>query len=131
VHTRIVLILCVAGMTCMAQAGDVGNEIVHDPELGYSLTVYDHREETLRWMEERDLQGGGPTWMALIHAVLSLESPDTLASIEFDDEADMVLVTSDDRRVLEVVQTYVALLMSDERLRERCVSEAESSGYLE
>ena len=115
----------------MTQDGLVGNTIEHHPELGYFLNVYDYRPETLGFMEENELQGGGPTWMGLINAALELESPGTAGEVDFDDEADVVLVTSDSEAALRVIQSYVSMLMSDRAFMERCISKGRERGYLE
>jgi len=109
----------------------VGNVISHHPKLGYFLTVFDHRPETLEFMSRNRLQGGGPTWMALIIAALQLESPKTLASLEFDDESDEVLVKSVSNAALNVVQNYVSILMTDPDFMDSCINKARRSGYLE
>ena len=109
----------------------VGNVISSVPGLGPSLCVFDHRPETIEFMEKNALQGGGPTWMGLITAALQLESPKTLSAISFDDEADEVLITSKSTAALNVVQTYVSVLMTDPDFMESCISRAREGGYLE
>lgn len=109
----------------------VGNVITNVPGLGHSLCVFDHRPETLALMEKNALQGGGPTWIGLITAALQLESPRTLATVEFDDEADEVLVTSKSTAALNVVQSYVSILMTDPEFMESCIARARQGGYLE
>ncbi len=109
----------------------VGNVIHHVPGLGHSLCVFDHRPETIEFMEKRALQGGGPTWMGLITAALELETPATLAAIEFDDEADEVLVKSRSVAALNVVQSYVSIIMTDPDFMECCIAKARQGGYLE
>ena len=115
----------------MAQENLVGNTIEHHADLGYFMNVFDHRPETLEFMENAGLQGGGPTWMGLIAAALELETPDTLRDIDFNDEADVLLVTSSSEAALKVVQSYVSLLMSDESLLTQCIEQAQARGYLE
>ena len=39
------------------------------------MNVFDVRPEALGFMENNDLQRGGPTWMGLIQAALELKSP--------------------------------------------------------
>jgi len=109
----------------------VGNAITHDPQLGYFLCVFDFRPETMEFMERNALQGGGPTWMALITAALKTESPTTLASLEFDDESDEVLVQSNSEAALKVVQNYVSILMTESDFMDACIIKARSGGYLE
>jgi len=109
----------------------VGNVISNIPGLGSSLCVFDHRPETLEFMERNALQGGGPTWTGLITAALQLETPPTLAAVEFDDEADEVLVTSKSPAALNVVQSYVSILMTDPEFMESCIAKARQGGYLE
>lgn len=109
----------------------VGNIINRDPQLGQFLSVFDHRPKTIEFMERNALQGGGPTWMALITAALELESPATLATIDFDDEADGVLVTSRSAPALNLVQLYVSILMTDPDFMESCIEKARRGGYLE
>lgn len=109
----------------------VGNSIEHHPDIGHFINVFDHRPQTLQFMQTNELQGGGPTWMSLITAALNIESPSTLGQIGFDDEADGVLVTSNSRPHLLVVQSYVSLLMSDEAFMAQCISRAQSDGSLE
>ena len=112
-------------------ASQVGNTIEKHPELGPFLNVFDYRPETLAFMESSGLQGGGPTWMALVTAALEIESPATLAAISFDDEADGVLITSASEPALSVVQSYVSLLMTDEAFMRLCIEHARNRGYLE
>jgi hypothetical protein len=109
----------------------VGNVLAHHPEIGYFLTVFDHRQETLEYMERNGLQGGGPTWTALITAALLLESPATLSAISFDDEADEVVVISRSEAHLKVVQTYVSIIMTDSDFMNNCVQKARGGSYLE
>lgn len=109
----------------------VGNVITNVPGLGHSLCVFDHRPETLEFMEKNALQGGGPTWMGLITAALELETPPTLSAIAFDDEADEVLITSNSTAALNVVQSYVSILMTDSDFMESCITKARQGGYLE
>ena len=109
----------------------VGNLFSNVPGLGPSLCVFDHRPETLDFMEKNALQGGGPTWMGLITAALQLESAATLAAVDFDDESDEVLVTSKSSAALNVVQTYVSILMSDPEFMDSCIAKARQGGYLE
>jgi len=109
----------------------VGNVINNVPGLGLSLCVFDHRPETLEFMENNALQGGGPTWMGLIKAALQLESAATLAAITFDDEADEVLITSNSAAALNVVQSYVSILMTDSEFMKSCIAKARQGGYLE
>lgn len=109
----------------------VGNVIAKVPGLGLSLCVFDHRPETLEFMEKNALQGGGPTWMGLITAALLLESPKTLSAISFDDEADEVLVTSRSGAALNVVQSYVSILMTDPDFMQSCIAKARQGGFLE
>ena len=109
----------------------VGNVISDVPGLGLSLCVFDHRPETVEFMEKNALQGGGPTWMGLIQAALQIESPATLAAISFDDEADEVLVLSRSKAALNIVQTYVSIIMTDSDFMQRCIAKARQGGYLE
>lgn len=101
------------------------------PGLGPALTVFDHRPETLEMMEKNALQGGGPTWTALITAALQLESPATLSALNFDDESDEVMITSDSMAALNVVQTYVSILMTDPDFMSSCIAKARQGRYLE
>ena len=57
----------------MASEEEIGTEIHHHEDLGHFLNVYDYRQETLEFMEKSGLQGGGPTWMALIQAADTLQ----------------------------------------------------------
>ena len=69
--------------------------------------------------------------MGLITAALELESPRTLSSVDFDDEADEVLVTSSTEGALKVVQNYVSILMTDPDFMKACIGKAKRGGYLE
>ena len=109
----------------------VGNVLAHHPEIGHFLTVFDHRQETLEFMESHGLQGGGPTWTALITAAMLLESPATLSAISFDDEADEVVVNSQSEAHLKVVQTYVSIIMTDPDFMNSCIQKARGGSYLE
>ena len=119
------------GVHVLAEDNLVGNSIEHHPEIGHFMNVFDHPPQTLEFMQNNELQGGGPTWMGLITAALNIESPSTLGQISFDDEADGVLVTSDSDSHLMVVQSYVSLLMSDEAFMAQCITRAQTDGSLE
>ena len=69
--------------------------------------------------------------MGLITAALQLESPATLAAVDFDDEADEVLVLSKSNAALNVVQSYVSIIMTDPDFMESCIARATQGGYLE
>lgn len=114
----------------MAEQGLIGNTIERHPG-GFFLNIFDLRPRTLDLMDEQGLHGGGPTWLGLVTAALELESPSTLAQIDLDDEADVLLVTARDRPPLEIVQTYAALLMSDDGFLMQCVEQGQNGGYLE
>ena len=115
----------------MASEEEIGNKIEHHNELGYFMNVYDFRPETLEFMENNDLQGGGPTWEGLIQAALEIRSPSTLSTIEFDEEADMALVTSEVKESMDIVKSLVSLIMSDSTFRQQCIEHAQAGGYLE
>ena len=114
----------------MSRQRHIGNTIERHPG-GFYLNVFDHRPETLDLMESQGLGGGGHTWLGLLRAALELESPATLEQIDLDDEPDLLLVTAAERGPLEIVQTYVALLMSDENFLRQCLAHARDGGYLE
>ena len=114
----------------MSRHRDIGNTIERHPG-GFFLNVFDHRPATLDLMESQGLGGGGHTWLGLLTAALELESPETLTQIDLDDEPDLLLVTAEERAPLEIVQTYVALLMSDENFLRLCLDHARDGGYLE
>ena len=109
----------------------VGNVLAHHPQLGYFLTVFDHRPETLEFMAKNALQGGGPTWTSLITAALELESPKTLSSVSFDDESDEVIVMSASEAALKLVQNSVSIMMTDSEFLESCIRKARSGSDLE
>lgn len=109
----------------------VGNIITSIPGHGHALCVFDHRPETLDFMAKNALQGGGPTWMGLITAALQIETPETLAAVDFDDEADEVLVTSNSVAALKVVQSYVSILMTDSDFMQDCIVRARQGSNLE
>jgi len=116
----------------MAESEDqIGNTIEHHPDLGYFINVFDYRPETLERMDSFELQGGGPTWLGLITAALQIETPETLNSVDFDDEADVLLITSSSEPAMQVIQSYVSLLMSDDTFMTQCVEHARTGGYLE
>lgn len=122
------LVFCVV---TFAEHPKYGSTVEHHEAVGYFMNVYDHRPETLAFMEENHLQGGGPTWMALVRASLEMHSPATLRKIRFDDESDVVLVTSDSKEELEKTQVYVKKLMEDTAFRKACIEHSEKKGYLE
>lgn len=109
----------------------IGNSVSYDPDMGYFLYIFDHRPETILFMENNHLQGGGPTWAALIQAALELESPDTFNAIDCDDESDCVIIRSPSKPCLEVVQTLVSILMCDSDYMMRCIEHATRGGYIE
>ncbi len=121
----------IASTYSMASDENVGNKIQHHQSIGYILDVYDFRPETLKFMDENNLQGGGPTWLALIQAALELESPTTLETVNFDDESDVVRITSGSESSIKVIQMYVSLIMTDSDFRDRCIKKAKVGGYLE
>jgi hypothetical protein len=114
----------------MARA-EFGNTIHRNPIGGFYMNVFDIRPETMKFMKANSLQGGGPTWMALITAALQLESPETFDAVEFDDEAEVVLVKSASESSLKQVQSYVSRLMTDASFMQQCISKAKAGGYLE
>lgn len=114
-------------------AGDIlaGNSVEHLDDVGYFINVWDHRKETLAFMESSGLQGGGPTWMAIIRASLEKNSPKTLQYIEFDDEGDVLLVRSKLKSNIDIVHSLVEKAMDDKRFRQECIDHAKKKGYLE
>lgn len=108
-----------------------GSTVEHHEDLGYFMNVYDYRPETLAFMEKNRLQDGGPTWKALVKASLEMNSPATLKKIRFDDESDVVLITSTSKEEIETTQTYVKKLMNDPGFRDACIQHSMKKGYLE
>jgi len=100
-------------------------------DYGYFVDVYDHSKEMLNFMKEQELQGGGPTWMALLTAAFQLESPSTIKLINFDDEADAVRVSSNDKNQIIKVNEFVEKLKSDKKFMLKCISQARKGGYIE
>ena len=126
--------VCLATLTssnAMSQGSLVGNEIVEIPQYGFALDVFDSRPATLEFMDERGLQAGGATWKALIQAALEVDSLNTAAPIDLQDESDVVRVISTDRGSLEQVQALVTRLLNETEFRDRCLRRARSGGYLE
>ena len=117
--------------TAFSQFAESSNDLGDDPEYGPWLEVYDFRPETLEFMNDNRLQGGGPTWVALITAALELKSPKTLRQIEFDDSGDMVLIYAESTATLKTVQSLVAELQSKREFMITCMKRAEARGYLE
>ena len=128
--TLLLIFILLHSFAC-TQNNEGKNGINYASNYGYFVDVYDHRKETQKFMKEQKLQGGGPTWMALLKAAFHLESPETLKSLSFDDEADAVRVKSKNKSNIIKVNKFVSKLKSDKQFMLKCISRARVGGYLE
>lgn len=97
----------------------------------FTLQYFNYKEKILTYFESKELQGGGPTWAALVRAALEMEASPHLHDIQFDEEGDMLFLFSLHEQPLLAVKVIIERLNSDLTFREKCIKHAASAGYLE
>ena len=102
---------------------------VRDDMVGAaSLSYYNYDPKILAVFEEKQLQGGGYTWEALIKAVFNGASPN---GTEFDPEGDAFYAYASSAADLEGVKEAIERLRDDPKFLEECMLRAGQGGYLE
>ena len=122
------LFLVVAGPVAYADERSISISLQNDQ---YSVTFYDFRPETMAWFEQRQLQGGGYTWEALIRASLDISPPEPGYSIEFDSEGDQFFAYVDSGPAAAELKQRIERLTEDAAYRKVCMDAASQGGYLE
>ena len=97
----------------------------------FTLQYYNYKKNLLFYFEEKGLQGGGPTWAALVKAGLELDKSPHLESVHFDEEGDMLYLYSPDKKAVYAVKKIIELLNKNVAFREKCIAQASAEGYLE
>lgn len=94
---------------------------------------YDVQEpdSSLAFLQKRGFHGGGPSWRGIVHGLVALQTPRTLAFLDFDDEAEGLRVCSRDRTSLERVGQLVFRAKQDEAFLLKAVARAQEDGEME
>jgi hypothetical protein len=91
--------------------------IFQDDGGEYCLTLNDTDDATYAFFEERGLQGGGYTWLAIVKALLDLRMPGVLEQLRLiDAEADNMYAYSMDRALLERIADLIREACADRAL---------------
>lgn len=102
-----------------------------EDEQGYYLSYYNHRPFTLAYFQFRGLQGGGPTWEALLQAAVETKNPSLLDQIELDAEGDGLFFSATDYHSAIAAKKLLENLIQSFLFREYCLLKALVGGYLE
>ena len=84
---------CRQRATCM----ETNIDIFQDDQGQFCLTVMDAYERTYALFEELELQGGGYTWEGIVTALVEMNMPEALPSLQIGAEADNMHVYCRDR----------------------------------
>ncbi|HUT12493.1 MAG TPA: Imm51 family immunity protein [Thermoguttaceae bacterium] len=82
----------------------------------FALVVSSHAEETIEFFNERGLDGNGDTWAGIVESIVRLEMPEMYDRFSLSPEADDLLVTCDDRQLLERLGQCIRRYVADETL---------------
>ena len=78
-------------------------------EDGRWVLVFDTvRAKSLPALLGRGLQGGGPTWLNVIEARIARDAPHYQAMLDFNDDAETLIVQSTERSAVELVNDWIA-----------------------
>jgi hypothetical protein len=77
------------------------------------LAVVDWPGAVSELFDERDLRGGGATWLAVLHALAERAHPPIAGSFEIDAEVDNAYVNATDLAVLDHFERLVHAAMED------------------
>ena len=91
----------------------------------FGLTVAGVGTETVEYFERRGLEGNGYTWDGVVDSIARLEMPECHDQISSSPEADDLLVTCNDRQVLERLAEQVRRYAADVALMDRAIEEAD------
>lgn len=89
------------------------------------LAVVDWPGAVSELFDERELQGGGYTWVAVLHALAELAEPPIEGTFEIDGESDNAYVNASDQAVLDRFEALVEEAMEDLDLLERALDAAD------
>lgn len=122
----------VAEITDWKKQGDENGE-VFDSTFRYSFSFYDidTEDSIYDWFEEREYQGGGPTWRGVIFGLIMLNEPQSIGAIDLDDEGDGLAVSSNDLEFLQRVLQWTSDAKYNEELRLKAIEIAEENGEME
>lgn len=82
-------------------------------------------------LEAQGFQGGGPSWVGIIHGLVALRAPERHGDIDMDDESDGLVVTSRNQEALRVVARLVAEAKRDPALLDAAIKRAQADGEME
>ncbi len=122
----------IAEITDWKKQGDENGE-VFDNTFRYSFSFYDidTEDSIYDWFEEREYQGGGPTWRGVILGLITLNEPQSIGAIDLDDEGDGLVVSSNDLDFLQRVLQWTSDAKYNEELRLKAIEIAEENGEME
>ena len=101
---------------------------IFESELGgYCLNLTDWSEEVASVFEERDLQGGGHTWLGVCRALLALYRPELTPAIEFEPEHDSLYAYAKTREPLTQLASLIVHAMNDHAVLRAAIAQAGDS----
>ena len=104
-----------------------------DSTFRYSFSFYDvdTEDSIYDWFEEREYQGGGPTWRGVIFGLVMLKEAQSIEAVDFDDEGDGLIVSSNDLELLQRVLQWTTDAKYNEDLRLKAIEVAEEHDEIE
>ena len=103
--------------------------LMEHPGGEYSLT-YTADGVASEIIEQRDGQGGGYSWQALVKAALEMKDADP-GSLVFDPEADMLAVYSPDLDLIHRITALIIDLNSNQEILDQSIAYAKEKGFFE
>jgi len=99
----------------------------------FSLHYFDLNEEDSHYdvLSEKGFQGGGPTWHGIVSGAIELTDPTLNGEIYIDEDSEGIIVSSENKKVLEKIGRLIAILKSNPDLLAAAIHVAEKKQMID
>lgn len=99
----------------------------------YRFDYYDLYEPDSHgaYLNELGYQGGGPSWKGIVFGAIKLSEPNLLDEIRFDEEAEGLIIWSNDNETLKKIGRLICVVKSDSIIMQDCIKIAKQSFKME
>lgn len=107
--------------------------VIHKIDNQFRFDYYDvyEKDSHMKYLQEKNYQGGGPSWKGIIYGALKLSEPIILNNIRFDDESDGIVIWSKNIEDLIKISRLISTIKTDNKLLLKCISVANKNWKME
>lgn len=113
-------------------AGTLRGRVVNvEGRFRYEYFDVNEPDSSAAWLQAKGFQGGGPSWAGIVHGLVKLKRPELFDALEFDEEADGLVIWSTNRDALFAVARLVTDVKTDETLMKKAIEVANADDVME